>query len=258
MSRAGSRRWKVLCLAGIALWVGATVLAAVLSDDPSDPRPVLLTFAAGGAIFFGLIFAIAFLQTRAEPDPELDALLAELAVEPELGRHRASQIGAVRRVARAYILLGALVTGLGLVAIAQDALGLGSSPATLIAIVVIVVLWALAVPFVLRLATRASGSVLSPLGLEQRGSVIAGERHGRAVSIEVSAAGSVTRLRDAGPAPALRGEEILAQAGRGDAEAWRDVEVGSDGEAIVVRRSGHRGNGWLWDLWLAEHLAARP
>lgn len=257
MSRTASRRWTVFSLTGIALWVGVTVLASVLNGDPSDPRPVVLTFAAGGTVFFGVIFGIAFLHTRGGPDPALDALLAELAIEPELGRHRASQIGALRRVARAYILLGAIVTALGLVAIVQDAVGVGSARTTLIVIVVIVVIWALAVPLILRLANRASGSVLSPLGLEQRGSVIAGERHGRAVSIEISASGSVTRLHDAGPAPTLREGEILAHAGRGDAESWRDVEVRCDDGAIVVRRGGHRGNGWLWDLWLAEHLAAR-
>ena len=179
MSREGARAWKWFCLIGIALWVGLTVLAAVLNDDPSDGRPVLLTFAGGGATFFGLVFGISLWSTRSQADPHLDELLAELAVEPELGRHRASQIGAMRQVARIYLLLGAVVTALGFVAIVQEALEVGSPRTTLTAMVVIVVLWALAVPFVLRQANRASGSVLSPLGLEQSGGVMAGERHGR-------------------------------------------------------------------------------
>lgn len=245
----------VLSLSGIAIWIGATVLAGVVSDDPTDPRPTLLTFAAGGAAFFGLIFAAALLQTRDRPDPQLDALLAELAIEPELGRHRAARIGVLRHVARAYILLGAVVTALGLAAIVQEALGVGSPRTTLTVTVVIVVAWALAIPLILRWARRASDSVLSPLGLEQRGAVIAGERHGRDVRVEITAAGSVTRLGDAGETPTLSGAEILPQAGRGDEGTWRDVEVSAAGGALVVRRAGHAGAGWIWDLWLAEHLA---
>jgi hypothetical protein len=160
----------------------------------------------------------------------------------------------MRRVARAYIVLGIVVTGLGLLAIAQEGGEQGSGATTLWAMVGIVVLWALAIPFVIRFANRASASILAPLGLVQRGATLAGERHGRSVRIEITSAGSVTRLGAAGDA-ALRDDEILAFAGRGGADTWRGVSAESDGATIVVRRSGHRGASWLWDLWLAERLA---
>lgn len=244
----------ILCLAGIGLWIGVTVLVTVINDDASDSRRATLTFAAGGAIFFGCIFGYALLRTRPRRDPELDALLAELTTEPLQERGSTAQINAMRRVARTYIVLGALVTALGLAAIVEEALAVGSTAVTLYAIVAIVVAWALAVPLVIRRARRASTAVLTPLSLGQNGSALEGERHGRQVRIELSAAGSVTRLSDA-VAPELSGEEILVRAGRGEPETWRDATVTAEDGALVIRRRGHDGNAWLWDLWLAEHLA---
>lgn len=255
MSRTASRRWLVICLAGIGLWIGATVLVTVVNDDPSDPRPATLTFAAGGALFFGFIFGYSLWKTRAARDPELDALLAELTTEPLQDGHRAAHINAMRRVARTYIVLGALVTALGLAAIVQEVLAIGSARATLRATVTIVVVWALAVPFVIRRAQRASTAVLTPLSLGQSGAALAGERHGREVRIEFTAAGSVTRIAGVADAPTLSGKEILAYAGRGEPETWRDATVASEHGDLVVRRQGHEGNAWLWDLWLAERLA---
>lgn len=246
----------IICLTGIALWIGATVLVVAVSDDPSDPRPATLTFAAGGALFFGSIFGYALWRTRAARDPELDALLAELTTEPLQAGSRAAHVNAMRRVARTYIVLGALVTALGLAAIVEEALGVGSTRATLIATVAIVVVWALAVPLVIRRAQRASAAVLTPLSLGQSGAALAGERHGREVRIEFTAAGSVTRLAGVAAAPALEGEEILAHAGRGEPSTWRDVSIASEDGDLVVSRRGHDGNAWLWDLWLAERLAA--
>ena len=99
MTRSGSRGWAAFTLVGLALWIGATVVATVVNDDAADPRPIVLTFAAGGAVFFGAIFGVALWQTRPRTDPELDALLTELAVEPAATRLRASLIGTMRRVA---------------------------------------------------------------------------------------------------------------------------------------------------------------
>ncbi len=255
MTRTGSRGWAAFTLVGLALWIGATVVAAVVNDDAADPRPILLTFAAGGAAFFGVVFGVALWQTRPRSDPELDALLAELAVEPAATRLRASLIGTMRRIARAYIVLGIVVTALGLLAIVQESGDEGSATTTLGLMVGIVVLWALAIPFVIRFANRASASILAPLGLTQRGAVLVGERHGRAVRIEITSAGSVTRLAGDGPAAPLSGDEILAHAGRGDADTWRGVTAERDDDEVVIRREGHRGPSWLWDLWLAERLA---
>jgi hypothetical protein len=70
------------CLLGIAAWVGVAVLAGALADDPTDPKPTLIAFAAGGTAFFGAIFGYSLWRTRRRPEPELDALLGELSVEP--------------------------------------------------------------------------------------------------------------------------------------------------------------------------------
>ena len=127
MSRSANRGWAAFCIVGIALWIGLTVLVAVLNDDPSDGTPVLLTFAGGGAAFFAAVFGVAWWQTRPRSDPELDALLAELSLDPTASPGSAAAIGGMRRTARAYIALGALVTALGLAAIVQEGLEVGSA-----------------------------------------------------------------------------------------------------------------------------------
>lgn len=252
MPARGSRAWAAFCLIGIGLWVGATVAVAVINDDPSDGRPVVLTFAAGGATFFGLMFAAAWWQTRPRSSPELDALVGELSLEPGMTARGARAIGGMRLVARAYIALGALVTALGLAAIVQEGLETGNPRATLYAMVGIVVVWAAAVPFVIRRANAASRAVLTPLGLSQNGATLSGERHGRRVTVSIDAKGSVTRLKDAAEPPPLAGDQISAYAGRGE---WEGVAVSYEREAITVHREGHAGASWLWDLWLAERLA---
>jgi hypothetical protein len=164
----------------------------------------------------------------------------------------ARAIGGMRRVARAYIALGALVTALGLAAIVQEGLEAGNPRTTLYAMVGIVVVWAAAVPFVIRRANAASRAVLTPLGLSQNGAALSGERYGRGVSVSIGPKGSVTRLKDAAEPPPLADDEIGAYAGRGE---WEGVSVAYEREAITVRRDGHAGASWLWDLWLAERLA---
>jgi hypothetical protein len=213
-------------LGGLAVWIGLTVLVAVVNDDPADGTPVLLTFAAGGAIFFGAVFGVALWETRPRTDLELDRVYAELAIGPAPSPSASRALGGMRVAARIYIALGAVVTALGLLAILQQALEFGSATATVSVLVAIVLVWAAAVPLVLRRATAASTAVLEPLGLAQNGAVIAGERHGREVRIEITSAGSVTRVE-------------------------------APGGAFVVRRSGHDGASWLRDLQEAE-AAAEP
>ncbi len=245
----------VFCLVGIGGWVGATVVAAVVNDDPSDPAPVLLTFAGGGALFFGAIFGFGLWQTRPRSDPQLDLLLAELAIEPGGQGGGARAIGGMRRLARAYLLLGALVTALGLVAIVQTALDVGSPVATVYALVAITVFWALAVPLALRYANSASAATLGPLGLIQRGTVLAGERHGRGVRVEITSKGSTTSVDSERRLEPLSGPALAAAAERGDPAVWATAEASGDGERITVRREGHGGASWLWDVWAAEKLA---
>ena len=189
-----ARGWTAACLLGIALWIGVTVLVTVLNDDASDGTPTLLTFAAGGAVFFGTVFGYGLWRTRPRDDPELDRLLGELAIEPRTSAATASEIGAMRRVARAYILLGAIVTALGLFAIVEQGLGFGSVGVTIGLIVAITVAWALAIPFVLGRARNASVAVLAPLGLEQHGAQITGERHGRRVQVRFTGREAVTTV----------------------------------------------------------------
>ncbi len=255
MSRSSNRGWAVFCLAGIALWVGVTVLVTVLNDDPADGEPTVLAFAGGAAAFFAVVFGFAWWQTRPRTDPELDALLAELSLDPGAAPRSARAISGMRRVARAYIVLGALVTALGLATILQEGFGVGDPRATVIAIVVIVVAWAAAVPFVLRQARAASRAVLTPLGLSQFGDRMSGERRGRAVSVRITPKGSVTAIDGSSGALPLSGDGILAYAGAGDERVWDGVEACADGDRIVIRREGHEGPAWLWDLWLAERLA---
>lgn len=192
-SRPG-RGWTALSLGGIALWIGVTVLVTMLNDDASDGTPTLVAFAAGGAVFFGAVFGYALWRTRPSRDPELDLLLDELAIEPRTSASTAVEIGAMRRVARVYLVLGAVVTALGLLAILEAGLGFGSVEATITAIVAITVVWALAIPFVLRRARDASVAVLAPLGLEQHGAEITGERHGRRVTVRFTGRESVTKV----------------------------------------------------------------
>jgi hypothetical protein len=151
------RGWTAACLLGIALWIGITVLVTVLNDNASDGTPTLLAFVAGGAVFFGAIFGYGLWRTRPRSDPELDLLLGELAIEPRTAQGTAAEIGTMRRVARVYLALGALITALGR-------------------------------------ARDASVAVLAPLGLEQHGAVIAGERHGRRVTVRFTGRESVTTV----------------------------------------------------------------
>jgi hypothetical protein len=161
----------------------------------------------------------------ARNDPELDRVYSELALAPVEMPSSSRVLAGMRHVAYAYYVLGALVTALGLFAVFEEWLGFGNVGVTIWALVAIVVAWALAVPFVLRRANAASEAVLEPLGLAQSGAMITGERHGRRVSIEITSAGSVTRVK-------------------------------GDGEPIVIRRKGHDGVSWLHDLAEAERQAS--
>ena len=99
--------------------------------------------------------------------------------------------------------------------------------------------------------------MLAPLGLSQS-ATDDGERHGRAVSVRITPRGSVTSLAGGSGALPLDGERILAydRARRRAALGGRRGEP--DGDRIAVRREGHEGAAWLWDLWLAERLADDP
>ena len=189
-----------------------------------DDATAAIVIVAVMALFFAGLFGYAWWETRSRSNPELDRVYSELAIASAPMPSASRALGGMRVVARTYIVLGALVTALGLFAIVEQGLEFGSPGATLWALVAIVVAWALAVPFVLRRANAASEAVLEPLGLAQSGAMITGERHGRRISIEITSAGSVTRVK-------------------------------GEGEPIVIRRKGHDGVSWLHDLAEAERQA---
>ena len=247
-----------LCLSGIALWIAAGVIPGVLADDPTDPTPTLIGFAAGGTVFFGAIFGYSLWKTRAKPDPELDELLRELAL-PDWGEWgagvMASSIGSSRRLVQAYLVLGIIVTALGLSIIWQEGLEVGDTKITVYAMVGIVVVWAAAVPAILGWARRNSQAALAPLGLTQNGAELGGERNGRAVAVTLDAHGSRTRVEGESSDLPLGDDAILAYAARGSVKTWVDVEATQKDDRIEVRRKGHENGHWLWDLWLAERLA---
>ena len=193
MSRPG-RGWTALSLLGIALWIGVTVLVTVVNDDASDGTPTLVAFAAGGAVFFGAIFGYGLWRTRPRSDPELELLMDELAIEPRTSGGTAVEIDAMRRMARVYLALGAVITALGFLAVLEQGLGFGSVGATIAVIIAITVAWALAIPFVLGRARDASVAMLAPLGLEQHGAEITGERHGRRVTVRFTGRETVTTV----------------------------------------------------------------
>lgn len=137
MDRGSSRGWLAFSLIGIALWIGAMVLVGVVHDDPSDPKPTLVAFIAGGVIFFGLMFGAALwqqLRWRAESD------------EARFGKG----------VAVGYSVTGAVVTGLGLAAVWRAGIQGEDAGVFLYPLVGIVIVWALvAVWLIRRYSSRA-------------------------------------------------------------------------------------------------------
>ena len=133
------RGWTAFSLIGIALWIGGTVLAGVLSDDPTDPGPTLTAFAVGGTLFFAVMFGAALREQ-----------LRWQGTDPKRRFYR--------RVAIGYSLAGAVVTGLGFAAIWQQALGGGDPRVFIYPLVGIVVVWAIAALAILR-RVRAQGDL---------------------------------------------------------------------------------------------------
>jgi hypothetical protein len=160
----------------------------------------------------------------ARSDPELDRIYSELALVPAEMPSASRALAGMRNVVRAYYVLGAVVTALGLLAVFEEWMGFGDVGVTVWAILVLVVLWAASVPFVLRRASSATESVLGPLGLRQYGATMSGERHGRKVSVRITGKGSA-------------------------------VTVEASSGPIVIERKGHARGAWLYDLAEAERRA---
>lgn len=223
---SASARWTIGTLVGLAAWIGAMIAAAMLNPTPSDPMPIVVTFVVGAAVFFGAVFGIALWQTRRRPSPGLDELLASLTLEGHAPPTAAAAFVGGRRTVRWYLVLGIVVTALGLAAILLGVLG---SPLTGFAVgllVTVLILWATAVPAVLRHRQADVTALLEPLGLELRGADVVGVRHGRKVRVVFSARGTRTTVRP------------------------------EQGDPVVIARQGHPDDGWLRDLAEAERRVA--
>lgn len=125
------RGWIWFSAIGLPLWIGATVLASVTNDDPSDPTPTLVTFVVGGALFFGLMFG--------------GALWQQLRWRADTGEARFG-----RGVAIGYSITGAVVTALGLAAIWKAGIQGENAAIFIVPLVAIVVVWAVAAVLLVR------------------------------------------------------------------------------------------------------------
>lgn len=130
MRDRSGRGWVAFSAIGIPLWIGVTVLATVVNDDPSDPKPTLIAFVAGGAIFFGLMFGAALVQ--------------QLRMRADSGEARFG-----RGVAVGYSITGAVVTALGLAAIWKAGIEGENAAIFIVPLVGVVVLWAIAAVLIL-------------------------------------------------------------------------------------------------------------
>lgn len=267
MSR--SARWTVLTLLGIGLWLAATVYAAANLADPSDPSPVLRTFAVGGGLFMGLVLAASGWEVRRGRMSASWRLYRRLAVREVTE----SQIRAVARrtagMAPAYLVFAGLGSGLMFTAI-----GLGEDGPyreLFLAMLGLVVIWLGYMVLARNRAYVAVGELLAPLGLAVTGiptwqasgggqvvggTTLAGERGGRPVRIHQRSGESVTEVGGRFVPRSVASPSTLASITGEPARCWRAVTARAGATAVEVRRAGNGAGRWyLYDLLLAERLA---
>jgi hypothetical protein len=270
MSKIG---WAVYSVVGFTAWFGGTVYVAATNPDPSDARPILRTFAIGAALFFGVLLVVAGLEVRrgqARINVDLYRRLAIEEVPAEAVRAASRQASSTAYV---YLIFTGLTTGLFFtgIGLAPD----GPYQVLWAAAMVLVLVWIGFAVFALKRTFGSAGAILAPLGLTLTGVpsyrlrasggggdlagklTIRGERHGRQVAIEQSGNLAVTtvsgqfRRRTVGSAAT-----VAAMTGQ-PARCWRRVQARAGDHGIEVRRSGNGAGRWyLYDLLLAEHLAA--
>lgn len=264
--------WAVFSLVGVAGWIGATVVAAVNAEDPSDPEPILRTFALAGGVFFGLILGAAALQVRRSGSRVNERLYRRLALGEVPPRVLRAAVRGARRVGYVYLLFAAMTTFLALAAI-----GLGPdgpTAALYYAAGVLVLGWLVYMVYALSRSYQGSNDVLAPLGLAiatlptwvptSGGGVLAGalsfsgERHGRAVAIAQRTRTALTTVQGEFAKRKLTSPDSMAAVTGEPARFYRRVEakVGRDG--VSVRRSGNSAGRYMFhDLLLAECLAGQ-
>ena len=272
--RSASLAWTALSLLGLAAWFGATVVAAVTNDDPSDPAPILRTFAVGGAVFVGVVLAAAGLGVRRRATRVNGSLYRQLALgEVPPGTLRDAVRG-TQGTQATYLVLTGLTSALMFTAV-----GLGENGPTallLYAGVALVVVWLGVMVRSLGRAYRAAADVLAPLGLAVTavpswmpallGSpralhgdlAIGGERHGRAVTIAQRPEAAVTVVRGRFARATTTSPASMAALTGQPSRFFRRVEAEVGPDRVTVRRTGNGAGRFVYhDLLLAEHLAAR-
>lgn len=265
--------WTALTLGGIGAWIGVTLIAAT-RVEPGDDQLVTNTFAIAGAVFFTLVFGFGFIQLRRSSSRVRTDLYERLAVRPVSREALRASVRGSNRIAAVYLSFGAVVTALGLLAIAaRDEM----ESRLLVVIVVIVVVWMFVAVWALTRSFVSTSAVFAPLGLtltgtpEYRYSVLArrgwmsgamtyaGERHGRLVEITHEADRAVTVIRPVtSPGRAPQGRAQMAALTGEPASAWKHVAAAVEDDAVVVVREVNGAGTWfLHDLLLAESVAAR-
>lgn len=249
MERSG-RGWAIWSLCGIGAWVGVTIVAAVLNDDPADAGPVTTTFAVAGAVFFTITFGAASLQMRNRRTRVATDLYRRLALTEvdEVETHGLVGIGWT------YLFFGAATTGLMLLAI-----GLNDEdvfPILLWTVVALVGVWLIVMVVGLRRAFTATDAFAAPLGLRLVGTDLVGERHGRAVEIRQGFDGSTTTVAGSFPPQSVANPQQLGGLTGQPWTSFRRVRADCGPEGVVVERRGNGAGRWvLVDLLLAETLA---
>lgn len=272
--RASRAAWTAGSLVGVAAWLGATVLVAATNDDPSDPAPILRTFALGGGAFIGVVLVAAGLDARRRTTRVSASLYRRLAVDDlPPGAVRATRRSA-RSPLAAYLVLTGLTTGLMLAAV-----GLGEDGPTallLYAALALVVAWLAVMVRSLAHAYRAADDVLAPLGLALTalpswapallGSPrtlhghlgIGGQRHGRPVSILQRPALAVTVVEGRFARSTMSSAAAMSALTGEPPRLFRRVEAEVGSRQVTVRRTGNgAGRHMFHDLLLAEALATR-
>jgi hypothetical protein len=266
------RAWTAYCMIGIVLWVGATILVAVVNNDPTDPTPVNRTFAIGGALFFGGVFGAAAVQVRRSQSEASDALYVRLAGQDVPAATRRSASRTTRSIVSVYLVFGAVTTGLMLLGI-----GLGNERILQLLLTVavgLVIVWAVYSGWAISRAYRATDDLFTPLGLRitetpayvsnlftdgghlHGALTYEGERHGRVVTISQTAARATTHVAGAAPPRAdVPVEQMVISTGE-SFRCWKGVTASAGPDGVLVERSGNGAGRWfLHDLALAEALA---
>ncbi len=268
-----SRWWPALCLMAIGTWVGVTLAGAYVW--PGGEVGGRYAFVAFGAVFFAALFGYAAWFTRRTQRSAQHDLYERLALEPVSARVLRESTSQMYGIGYVYFAAGALVSALGLGAVA--AYGTPWESHLLRIAIGLVVLWSIYMLYARRLIANASTDLFAPLGLQlvSMPSLIvnpfrdsesmpdavsyAGRRRGRDVAIVMGS--GVAGVIVSGPPETSRVPKTpkqMADLTGLPVSCWRDVTVSIVDDDVVVRRTGRDCGRWfLHDLLLAESVGGR-